>query len=132
MQAQMGVKKIPDARYQALLNSNEPPIESEYPFIQSVLLRQRSYLAQHDDAVREPEGQTQEHQSLVETVARHAAILSPLRRMPSEILCEFFSSTLLPDWQLLDRGRIDLQDSPWSLSHTCSRWREIALGLPSL
>ncbi|KAJ7758354.1 hypothetical protein B0H16DRAFT_1885345 [Mycena metata] len=132
MQVQMGVDKIPDARYQALLNSNEPPMDSKYPFVQSVLLSQRNRLAQHDDSVSEPQGHAQGRESVVESVARHAAILSPVRRMPSEILCEIFSSTLLPDWQLLDRGRIDLQDSPWSLSHTCSRWREIALGLPSL
>ncbi|KAJ7140393.1 hypothetical protein C8R46DRAFT_1320308 [Mycena filopes] len=59
-------------------------------------------------------------------VARNAAILSPLRRMPTEMLSEIFSLTLASD------GRTNIKDSPWTLSHTCSRWRAIAIDSPSL
>ncbi|KAJ7023585.1 hypothetical protein C8F04DRAFT_179714 [Mycena alexandri] len=134
IQAPMGASKITDARYHDLLNSNEPPMHFECPFLQSALSNWRDRLAQHDsdDSVRQLQGHTEEREYLVAGVTRHTAILSPLRRMPSENLSEIFSTTLPSDSQLLDRGRIELKDSPWTLSHICGRWRAIALGCPSL
>ncbi|KAJ7239590.1 hypothetical protein B0H12DRAFT_1001579, partial [Mycena haematopus] len=53
------------------------------------------------------------------------AILSPLRRMPPEILGEIFSRTIPA---LPDRTRY----SPWFLTHISRRWREIAISTSSL
>ncbi|KAJ7140367.1 hypothetical protein C8R46DRAFT_1135514 [Mycena filopes] len=123
----LGVNGVQNARYHHLLNSNEAPLDLECPFIQSALSSRRDRLAQHDDTGLQSEGHVGEHEALMADVARHAAILSPLRRMPAEILSEIFSSTLPSDWELLRRGKFDVNDSPWTLSHTCSRWRTIAL-----
>ncbi|KAJ7135091.1 hypothetical protein C8R46DRAFT_1325848 [Mycena filopes] len=131
----LGVNGIPDERYQRLLNSNEAPLDFECPFIQFVLSTRRDRLARYDDTgLRPPSeaGNVETHEALVADVARNAAILSPLRWMPVEILSEIFSWTLPSDWELLQRGRIDVRDSPWTLSQTCSRWRTIAIHSPSL
>ncbi|KAJ7135117.1 hypothetical protein C8R46DRAFT_1048056 [Mycena filopes] len=67
-----------------------------------------------------------DERTLVADVARNAGISSPLRRMPTEMLSEIFSLTLGSD------GRTNVKNSPWTLSHTCSRWRAIAIDSPSL
>ncbi|KAJ6448699.1 hypothetical protein C8R45DRAFT_791010, partial [Mycena sanguinolenta] len=54
-------------------------------------------------------------------------ILSPLRRMPAEILREIFSWTLPPVDNFFSSA-----DCPWILTHVCATWRAVALSQPSL
>ncbi|KAJ7498230.1 hypothetical protein B0H11DRAFT_1999113, partial [Mycena galericulata] len=57
-------------------------------------------------------------------------IVSPLRRMPPEVLGEIFSWTLPLPVETWSCSRLD--ESPWVLTHICSRWRAISLATPSL
>ncbi|KAJ7749272.1 hypothetical protein DFH07DRAFT_829073 [Mycena maculata] len=75
----------------------------------------------------------EERASLAGHYERLKAILSPLRRMPAELLGEIFSWTLPPDAEALRRGgRLKLKDSPLVLTWTSSRWRAVAVSTPSL
>ncbi|KAF7364378.1 hypothetical protein MSAN_01098500 [Mycena sanguinolenta] len=58
--------------------------------------------------------------------SQHTGILSPLRRMPPEILYEIFS------WTVPLRDVFRAEKSPWILTRVCSGWRAIALSQPSL
>ncbi|KAJ7505822.1 hypothetical protein B0H11DRAFT_1976328 [Mycena galericulata] len=69
---------------------------------------------------------TQERDKLLADVRSHIAIVSPLRRLPSELICRIFSMTIPP------LRRLETQQAPWYLGHICQRWRDIAVRLPML
>ncbi|KAJ7608988.1 hypothetical protein FB45DRAFT_670999, partial [Roridomyces roridus] len=56
--------------------------------------------------------------------------LSPLRRMPPELLRHIFGFALPILASEVD-GRVT-SHSPWTSTHVCSRWRDIAISTPSL
>ncbi|KAJ7483482.1 hypothetical protein FB451DRAFT_991164, partial [Mycena latifolia] len=58
--------------------------------------------------------------------------LSPLRRMPPELLGEIFSWTLPSVQEALGRRRFQDKHSPWVFTQVCHRWRAVALSTPSL
>ncbi|KAJ7758356.1 hypothetical protein B0H16DRAFT_650874 [Mycena metata] len=127
-----------NARYQELLKSNEPPLEIERPLIESVVSRLRDRLSSHDEKISRSglrtrlKRRTEERESLATDLARNAVILSPLRRLPPEILFEIFSFTLPFDWEVKARGSsLDVKESPWLLTRICSRWRTVALASSS-
>ncbi|KAJ7210216.1 hypothetical protein B0H12DRAFT_958752, partial [Mycena haematopus] len=110
------------------LNSNEVPLDSEIPTIRSGISKIDASLACiHDEIVQLQSRLKQleaERERLASYRAQSCAILSPLRRMPPEILGEIFLWTIpaLPDQRY----------SPWFLTHICCRWREIAVSSPLL
>ncbi|KAJ7609115.1 hypothetical protein FB45DRAFT_1039272 [Roridomyces roridus] len=68
---------------------------------------------------------------LSEYHSEHVPILSPLRRMPPEVLVQIFLRTL-PSFQESNGDASDARESPWTLAQVSGRWREIALSTPSL
>ncbi|KAJ7729109.1 hypothetical protein DFH07DRAFT_703551, partial [Mycena maculata] len=70
----------------------------------------------------------EEHASVSRYHAQNTAILSPLRRMPPEVLGEIFLWTL-PSARC---SRFDTKNGPWLLPQISSRWRTISLSIPSL
>lgn len=56
-------------------------------------------------------------------------LLTPIQRMPVEIICEVFISSLP---ELVDDRRPCLRTVPLQVSHVCSWWRRIALDVPQL
>ncbi|KAJ7208760.1 hypothetical protein B0H12DRAFT_1158337, partial [Mycena haematopus] len=116
-------------RYHALLNSNELPLDSDVPIIESEIPKIDASLAWIDDEIVQVHLRLKqleaERDRLSSYRAQSCAILSPLRRMPPEILGEIFSWTIPA---LPDRTRY----SPWFLTHISRRWREIAVSTPSL
>ncbi|KAJ7628307.1 hypothetical protein FB45DRAFT_748593, partial [Roridomyces roridus] len=120
-----------------LLNSNEPPEESELVYIREVLSTANSRLASLDDEIARLERQlrmlAQERAGLLEYQRKGPAVFSPLQRMPPEILSQIFMWTLPPQdesigW-LVTYG---LHSSPWLVAQICRRWRSIAISTPSL
>ncbi|KAJ7613628.1 hypothetical protein DFH06DRAFT_144340 [Mycena polygramma] len=127
---------IPDMRHHKLLNSNEPPLEVEHPFFASLVSNLRSRLSHHDDKLARLRTQymqlQQERVSLSADLRKNKAVLSSLRRMPPEILSEIFVWTLPSELMVTNRAAVDLQDSPWMLTHICGHWRRVAIASPSL
>jgi hypothetical protein len=64
----------------------------------------------------------------VDHVHRYRAILSPVRRVPTELICEIFALTL--DTVSSENKEIGKMP-PWHLGHICRSWRLSALGFPS-
>ncbi|KAJ7113999.1 hypothetical protein C8R44DRAFT_229814 [Mycena epipterygia] len=123
-------------RHHQLTTTNEPPGESEEAFIRSVISKTGAHLAHIDDKIARLQDPSR-LQELEEERASHAsyhaqnkAILSALRRIPPEVLGQIFAWTL--PTPLDPRRQEDASDSPWVLVQICSRWRAVALSLPSL
>ncbi|KAJ7498105.1 hypothetical protein B0H11DRAFT_2383026 [Mycena galericulata] len=117
------------ARHSKLLNSNEPPGSPELAYIRSIVSKTGSRLACLDDEISRLKGQLkqleEEQVLLSEYYAQNTAIVSPLRRMPPEILGEIFSRTL-------PSRALNVRDSPWVLTQVCKRWRAVSILMPSL
>ncbi|KAJ7302972.1 hypothetical protein DFH08DRAFT_904447 [Mycena albidolilacea] len=73
-----------------------------------------------------------ERVSLSSYRARNKAILSPLRRMPPEVLGDIFWRTVPSKSEAQRTLNFFLVESPWTLTQICSRWREISLSIASL
>ncbi|KAJ7780094.1 hypothetical protein DFH07DRAFT_793748 [Mycena maculata] len=124
------------ARHSKLMHTNEPPVSPESKSIQSVVSRTGTRLTYLEaeisllkDRLKELED---ERSALSEYHAQNTVILSPLRRMPPEVLGEIFSWTVPSLAELVDREESDIECSPWVLTHVSHRWRAIALSTPSL
>ncbi|KAF7371153.1 F-box domain-containing protein [Mycena sanguinolenta] len=126
---------LPGTRHHRLLNTNEPPNDSDLAFIHSVISQTDARLACLDDEISKLQDKlTQlrdERSSLSNYLTRNKAILSPLRRMPPELLGEIFLWTL-PSMREIWAREHYVADSSWALSHTSSSWRAICLSIPSL
>ncbi|KAJ7777016.1 hypothetical protein B0H16DRAFT_945799, partial [Mycena metata] len=118
-----------------LLNSNEPPHESETLSFKTALSEVDSHLSSLEDEIlrfRDRLKQLKEHHAELSAMrALGAAVFSPLRRIPSEVLCEIFSWTV-PTIADIAFCKVRLTDSPWVLTHICRRWRTIAIADPLL
>ncbi|KAF7345524.1 F-box domain-containing protein [Mycena venus] len=123
-------------RHYTLLNSNAPPDDSETTFIRAVVSDADARLASIDSEIsklQERLKQLEEERVLLSSYrTRNSAILSPLRRMPSEILCEIFSWTLPSIGEALITDHFDQTQSPWLVTRISSRWRAVSLSTPSL
>ncbi|KAJ6601628.1 hypothetical protein B0H10DRAFT_1635884, partial [Mycena sp. CBHHK59/15] len=63
------------------------------------------------------------HTEQVSEIARYTQVLSPVRRLPPEIIGEIFLYFTPKLWK---------PELPWKLGHICRRWRMIALSLHQL
>ncbi|CAK5283666.1 unnamed protein product [Mycena citricolor] len=120
-----------DSRHHQLLHSNELPSPFDIPIVES-------YISQHDlhleriqvdlekiRATLRPLERVQD--LLLSTRRRHQAIVSPLRRLPAEVLSEIFHHSLPDTNDLVLRRSFNLLDSPWVVTHVSRRWRTVAM-----
>ncbi|KAF8211000.1 hypothetical protein K438DRAFT_1530063, partial [Mycena galopus ATCC 62051] len=118
------------------LNSNELPEDSDSTFIRSVISKTDAYLASLDDEISKLQEKLRqledERASLANYRTRNAAILSPIRRMPPEVLGEIFLWTLPAIDDILRVGRFDMSRSPWLLTRISGRWRAVSVSNPLL
>ncbi|KAJ7483507.1 hypothetical protein FB451DRAFT_1555457 [Mycena latifolia] len=124
-------------RHRQLMTTNEPPPEDEdLTFIRAVVSKLGTRLADVENEISRLRDQLQklekERASLSRSLAQNNAVLSPLRRMPTELLGEIFSWTLPSVSEALNWPRFQAQHSPWVLTQVCRRWRAVALSTPSL
>ncbi|KAJ6462381.1 hypothetical protein C8R47DRAFT_1327202 [Mycena vitilis] len=127
------LRPAPGTRHHGLLTSNQPPLDSDFPIVQSVLFETDARLASLANEIERVSEQLeklkQKRSSLSSYRAQNGSILSLLRRMPPEILGEIFTRTLPSPRR---RNRIQIVDSPWVLTHVCQDWKKIALSVHSL
>ncbi|KAJ7663968.1 hypothetical protein DFH06DRAFT_1042209, partial [Mycena polygramma] len=127
---------VPGTRHYTLLNSNEAPEDSETTFIRAVVSTAEACVARLNEEIAKLQAQLEhleeQRVSFSSYRARNSAILSPLRRMPPEVLGEIFIWTLPSPRNSLSPSQFDEGASPWVLPHISSRWRAIALATPHL
>ncbi|KAJ7618986.1 hypothetical protein DFH06DRAFT_1306555 [Mycena polygramma] len=124
------------ARHFKLLNSNEPPDDSETAFIRSVISTADASVAHLNEKISKLQAQLKhledERASFLSYRARNSAILSPLRRMPPEVLGEIFVWTLPSPAAPLVCRKFRMGASPWVLTQISSRWRKFSFSTPPL
>jgi hypothetical protein len=76
---------------------------------------------------------------LISKISSYGAVLHPIKRLSNELWREIFITSL--HQYSIDEGSIlagdtrdlhEFQRVPWTLSHVCRHWREIALSFPPL
>jgi len=124
------------ARYLKLLKTNEPPAGPELAYILSVVSKTGARLTCLDDEISRLKIQLKELEEECAVLSdyhnQNTSILSPLRRMPPEVLGQIFLWTQPSLDDASDRGWSDVKYSPWILTHINRRWRAIALSIPTL
>ncbi|KAJ6458412.1 hypothetical protein C8R47DRAFT_1328241 [Mycena vitilis] len=119
-----------------LLSSNEPPDDTEAVSLRSALSNVATRLVSLDEEIaglRHRLRELQDKQASLSRFHRQSTwILSPLRRMPAEILLEIFSWTIPPVALFRRRAKFGLKCSPWVLTHISRRWRSVSISDPSL
>ncbi|KAJ7780043.1 hypothetical protein DFH07DRAFT_793539 [Mycena maculata] len=124
------------ARYHELFTTNDTPGSAEITLIRSIVSDTDTRLACLDEEISRLrirlKSLEEEHASLSSYRAQNKGILSPLRRMPAEVLGEIFSWTLPSATEARDRDKFSTGDSPWVLTQISSRWRTISVSIPSL
>ncbi|KAK0479848.1 hypothetical protein EDD18DRAFT_1440581, partial [Armillaria luteobubalina] len=119
----------PDARIIELLQTNVPPT----PFQRNSL---KDTLSEMPDRVAELDSLVLSTRSLLRylTKDRNQAnakkILSPCRRLPTELLTEI-CIRCLPLYGV-GGSAFDPRASPWILSQVCRKWRAVAIATPEL
>ncbi|KAJ6447808.1 hypothetical protein C8R47DRAFT_1328223 [Mycena vitilis] len=115
-----------------LLTNNEPPLESEVPFIHKAIADAQGRIQPLDEKIRSLEAQIHDLQAalsqlqnrrdeVAESVRRHQSVISSIRGVPAELICEIFL--------LASSGA---SKPPWYLGHICRPWRRYALSYPAL
>ncbi|KAJ6507801.1 hypothetical protein C8R47DRAFT_1099604 [Mycena vitilis] len=102
------------------LHGNNAPLDTEIPFLRNSLSAAQKRVDALDLAVEHAREALEElmrkQKDAVDVVSQHCGALSPVRRMPHEMLCEIFASTAAGD-----------PEAPWRLAGVCQSWRNAAL-----
>ncbi|KAJ7622223.1 hypothetical protein FB45DRAFT_927280 [Roridomyces roridus] len=124
---------IVPACLESLFTSNLPPVDSEAAHLRHLLAAAATGLNQVDSRIgalhEELARLLMQRDDLVARMEQYKAVLSPVRRIPPEVLCEILE-WLPPGFQRVDYYQV--AQPPWRLAHICSLWRETAIGCPSL
>ncbi|KAK7063539.1 hypothetical protein R3P38DRAFT_3724 [Favolaschia claudopus] len=115
-----------------LSTTNNPPSDPEILEIRRIVDKGRVHAAYLQSEIlrlrHEINELSNERHSIQSKVDRHAAILSPVRRLPAEILITIFHGTLPSP---TSRPAFPTQ-SPWNVSRVCVLWGSVALSSPEL
>ncbi|KAJ7117478.1 hypothetical protein C8R44DRAFT_790808 [Mycena epipterygia] len=110
-----------------ILDTNNPPDEIQIPSIRDFISSagaHRGLLNAKIASLRlSLDKLLKERETLDIEIEKHKGGLSPLRRMPTEIISLIFTFTLPPHVP-------DAESAPWTVSAVCARWRAIALSQP--
>ncbi|KAJ7464485.1 hypothetical protein FB451DRAFT_439970 [Mycena latifolia] len=104
-----------------IIDTNDPPADSQIPSLRDFISSAQARKIELNSAI---DKLIQEREALDVEIQKHQGALSPLRRMPTEILSHIFTFTLRPHHP-------DAESAPWIVSAVCARWRAIVLCQPS-
>ncbi|KAJ6467217.1 hypothetical protein DFH09DRAFT_1345659 [Mycena vulgaris] len=119
-----------------LLTSNDVPKSSEITSVLHVISNSQAQIdllephaAQMESLQTTLVQLSRQRDEAAEFLHKHRNIISPVRRIPEELLCEIFSLTL--PWYRRVNGDVVHQPS-WRLGHVCARWRGAAINYSPL
>lgn len=120
------------SRLQALLRSNVPPTHLYARQMMETLDESKGYISILDTRIEDArailEGLLQERQEHITRTIAYRTILSPIRRVPPELVADIFVRTC-PKTSILPPAA---DNTNLRLSQICSGWRKVALGTPQL
>ncbi|KAJ7888098.1 hypothetical protein B0H14DRAFT_1213384 [Mycena olivaceomarginata] len=118
----------PDSRllrdFHRLLTSNDVPLDPQIPFIRDIVSDGQKKVDALEAAIARL---TRKRDEIAENIRQHGAILSPIRRVPPELVCEILVLSLSSE----DDGDM-ANEPPWHLGHICRFWRHCVLAYPAL
>ncbi|KAJ7512712.1 hypothetical protein B0H11DRAFT_4853 [Mycena galericulata] len=121
-----------DSPFASKLGTNCCPTENEVSHIKSLLTEPTFRLQRLDDEITELQNTLnkliEERETLGAYVQGHAALISPARRLPRDIIQEIFVACL-PTHQ---NCAMSAREAPVLLGRICSSWRTISLSTPRL
>ncbi|KAJ6462175.1 hypothetical protein C8R45DRAFT_940988 [Mycena sanguinolenta] len=113
-----------------LVNSNDAPLDSDISCVQQLISDAGDRLHALDEeilALQTTLAQLVQRRSEIDDSLRgHRAILSPVRRVPPELICEIFDFATAEN-----RGNLG-DKPPWWVGFISRSWRQYALGYPLL
>ncbi|KAJ7648269.1 hypothetical protein DFH06DRAFT_574259 [Mycena polygramma] len=118
-----------------LLTSNDPPLESELPSIREAIGDGQDRIIALDvqigslkAQIRDLRASLSQYQSrreeVAESVRRHQSVISPIRRVPAELICEIFL--------VASSSEDGVIKPPWYLGQICRSWRNHAVSYVAL
>ncbi|KAJ7894378.1 hypothetical protein B0H13DRAFT_1719328 [Mycena leptocephala] len=114
-----------------ILETNNPPLESQIPFLQDFVSKGRARMVLLNAKIallQSSLDELLEERSVLETnIGKHEGGLSVLRRLPTEILSLIFALALPPHWHTHTSWHML---APWTISAVCARWRVTAVSQP--
>ncbi|KAJ7182969.1 hypothetical protein C8R43DRAFT_17760 [Mycena crocata] len=133
--SQAGLTALPPSRLVSLLTNNDVPLDAEIPVICLIVAEKQARIdalsARLDDRGTGMKPLMAERDEVIADVRRYKAILSPIRRVPPELLCDIFAFTL--PWTRMIKHpwprnitERTVPCAPWRLGHICRLWRQSA------
>lgn len=122
-------RNFPPDYVHELLSHNNPPPEAHVHQILEDLSNAENRLRGFQQTTS-GKGKSQARKQLVLDVHNLKSILSPLRRLPSEITGEIFVHIVEQNYA--DTDSLSTAIAPWTLAQTCARWRRVALSMSRL
>ncbi|KAJ6512793.1 hypothetical protein C8R45DRAFT_890611 [Mycena sanguinolenta] len=123
---------LSDSPFAARLNTNYVPSDPEVLEIRALLIEPDHELARIDAQIEEMEialVQLKEQRELFKRpIDAHRVLLSPIRRIPHDVLVEIFLACLPSKHHAL----IDFAEAPLLLSRICRHWSSVAYNTPML
>ncbi|KAJ7718278.1 hypothetical protein B0H16DRAFT_1797754 [Mycena metata] len=121
-----------DSPFLNILHTNTIPSDSECRPIREFLVAPRQEVAKLNDEIQRLqsllEQVTAQRDRLNVFVDAHLALISPIRRLPDDIVAEIFKATLPTDRNVM----MSSAEAPLLLSSVFQVWRRLALSTPRL
>ncbi|KAF7367732.1 hypothetical protein MSAN_00837100 [Mycena sanguinolenta] len=121
-----------DSPFTARLGTNYVPSEEEIKDLRGLLVDPLEQLAKIQAQIDEMDlllDQLKARRDSFQTaIDAHRALISPMRRIPDDVLGEIFAACLPTEHNAL----IDLAEAPLLLGRICRRWRAVSYSTPML
>ncbi|TFK38340.1 hypothetical protein BDQ12DRAFT_630766, partial [Crucibulum laeve] len=111
----------PSSKFEDRLHTNYAPSDEQLEELSSFISSKLPELERLSAAANQ-------YKELKEIVDAHQALLSPIRRVPEEILAQIFIFCLPTDRCAV----MNVREPPLLLGRVCSQWRDIAVRTPRL
>ncbi|KAJ7032654.1 hypothetical protein C8F04DRAFT_650243 [Mycena alexandri] len=114
-----------------LLETNDPPRDSDVPILRASILESRRHIAPLDIKINRVQcsldlgNLVEERDELMARLVHCTAVVSSVRNVPPEILSQIFMATIRnqdPRTEIHTR---------WTVTLVCRNWRSVALNLPA-
>ncbi|PBK65144.1 hypothetical protein ARMSODRAFT_444829 [Armillaria solidipes] len=137
------VRPAPDPGIEALLRTNLPPSEAQEAFFRETRRTGKPRLAELETRIADAQAKLdvllQERDSLVWNLQRCTHVLNPVRRLPSDVLCEIFAHSMTgPENSYSFVGGTKPRSArisvpcQWKIGRVCMNWRHTALTYPRM